>query len=159
MAHLLFPVDYAHSTSCHVGDRRFSQIVCQKITPGLCGWKNALYWNIATLGKVRAYVVYDGKNCVHFSYVVKGREKFTFLKSGDIEIGPCWTHPDYRGLGLYPAVLSQIVQNEISSGGTAYMVICESNQASQRGVAKVGFRTDGTFVFTNFWKQYHINQK
>lgn len=156
MSRLLYFADYAHLLPYQMQDKRFSKIECTRITADLCGWKNALYWNIATLGKTKAYVVYDGKTCIHFSYVVKGREKFPFLNEKDIEIGPCWTHPEYRGLGIYPAVLSHIIQKELSDGGTAYMIISDSNQASQRGVTKVGFQESGSCVVRDFWRRHRI---
>lgn len=96
------------------------EIKCEKIKSGLSSLKNALYWNLITLGKGRVYTVYDNQNLIHFSYVIKGNWKFTFLKHKDIEIGPCWTHPDYRGRNIYPAVLYQIVK-KVDRGG---MHIC-----------------------------------
>lgn len=132
------------------------EIKCQKITPKLGGWKNAVLWNMATLGKVKAYVVCENEKIIHFSYVAWGREKFRFLNTGDIEIGPCWTHPDYRGRGIYPAVLSHIIQKELAGGGTAYMIIHETNEASQHGVAKAGFTKNGAHVEKDFMKRYRI---
>ena len=89
-------------------------VLCEKIAPKKYGWKTALFWNLATFGKVKVYTVYDDNKRIHTSYVVRGREKFPFLGKSDIEIGPCWTHPDYRGRGLYPMVLSSIIKDELS---------------------------------------------
>jgi len=111
---------------------------------------------MATLGKVKAYVVYDGNTVIHKSFVVRGKEKFLFLKEADIEIGPCWTHPDYRGHGIYPVVLTRIIQEELAGKGTAYMIIHETNTASQRGVAKVGFKKTGDCIVKDRWKRHRI---
>lgn len=132
------------------------KITRERITPKLSGWKNAIQWNIATLGKVRAYVVYDQGTLIHFSYVVWGKEKFKFLKKDDIEIGPCWTHPTYRGRGIYPMVLTHIIQKELSGQGTAYMIIFDTNASSQRGVTKAGFRKTGDIVEKDMLKRYQI---
>lgn len=156
MSDELFSNDYNHLVSYEMRPNENLEIKCVKITARLRGWKNALYWNCATLGKIKAYVVYDNETIIHFSYVVRGKEKFTFLNRCDIEIGPCWTHPEYRGLGIYPAVLSAILQKELRGGGTAYMIIHNTNQASQNGVAKVGFKKTGFCTRRNFLKRYHI---
>ena len=155
MADELYSNDYEHLVPYEMRQDENLVIKCEKITAKLSGWKNALYWNCATLGKSKAYVVYDNDTIVHFSYVVRGKEKFAFLNKFDIEIGPCWTHPEYRGLGIYPAVLSAILKKELR-GGTAYMIIHNTNQASQRGVAKVGFEKTGCCTKRDLLKRYHI---
>ncbi len=109
MKHELYSNTYADLILYKPEGWKFSEPERQSVTAKLSGWVNALYWNAATLGKAKVYVVYDGKTVIHTSFVVRGKEKFLFLKEGDIEIGPCWTHPDYRGYGIYPAVLTWIV--------------------------------------------------
>ena len=155
MVYELYSTDVEHFTPCNTKTNSNFEIKCEKITAKLSGWKNAIQWNIAAMGKVKAYTVYANGEMIHLSYVVCGREKFRFLKKGDIEIGPCWTHPDYRGQGIYPVVLSHIVQKELA-GGTAYMLIHETNEASRRGVAKAGFCKTGDYVEKDFLKRYRI---
>lgn len=135
-------------------DDRKLKIKVERVSPKFSGWVNALYWNVATLGKTKVYSVYDEEKVIHTSYVVRGKEKFAFLKKNDIEIGPCWTHPQYRGFGIYPAVLSSIIRNELAGGGTAYMIIREDNTASQRGVSKVGFEKTGEQVIKDRFKRH-----
>ena len=126
----------------------------EKLTVKKYGWKSTFLWKAATLGKVRTYSAYDGEKCIHSSYVVRGKEKFLFLKKEDIEIGPCWTHPDYRGRGIYPYVLAVILRSELSGGGTAYMIIKDTNIPSQHGVSKVGFTRTGELVKRDLMKRY-----
>ena len=127
----------------------------EKLTVKKYGWKSTFLWNAATLGKVRAYSVYDGEKRIHSSYVVRGKEKFLFLKKADIEIGPCWTHPDYRGREIYPHVLVSILRSELlSRGGTAYMIIKDTNMPSQHGASKAGFTRTGELVKIDFMKRY-----
>ena len=114
----LYTNDYAHLTPCEAREK--IEIRCERITAAKYGLKQALLWNIATLGKTKAYAVYDGAQRIHFSYVVRGREKFRFLGKSDIEIGPCWTHEKYRGRGIYPAVLSSIIKKELAGGYSIY---------------------------------------
>lgn len=156
MAYELYSCNCEHLIPRKAKGKDRLDIKCEKITAKLSGRKNAILWNVATMGKVKAYTVYDNGKMIHSSYVVWGSEKFRFLKKGDIEIGPCWTHPDYRGLGIYPAVLSYIIQKELAGEGTAYMIILDSNEASQHGVAKAGFCKTGDCVEKSFLKRYRI---
>ena len=151
----LYKTDIISYTQCEF-KKVFSDVKCEHVTSKLSGFWNALYWNIATLGKVKAYVVYDGDKVIHYSYIVRGREKFVFLKDKDIEIGPCWTDPNYRGYGIYPAVLSLIVQKELSSGGSAFMIIANTNLSSQNGALKVGFKKTGYEIRKNIWKKHYV---
>ena len=117
MTRELFTNNYNCLISIDIPKWNYSEIECRKISPKVVGWKNFFYWNIVTLGKARVYVVYDKRMIIHTSFVIRGIEKFPFLKSKDIEIGPCWTHPSYRGRNIYPAVLTEIIRRELSGGG------------------------------------------
>lgn len=94
-----------------------------------------IYWWLITKGKYFVWCAYDGDDVVHTSYIVPKCMKFPFLTKGTYEIGPCKTESAYRGKGIYPAVLSQIV----AEVGKAYMIIDDINTASIRGVTKAGF--------------------
>jgi hypothetical protein len=155
MAYELYVNDSSRFSHINL-EEEFLPIRCEKNIAKICRWKKAIYWNVAPAGKVRAYVVYDEEEIIHYSYVVRGKEKFTFLKQKDIEIGPCWTHPNYRGHGIYPAVLSMICEKELSGGGIAYMIIHDMNEASQHGVSKAGFVKTGVCVEKNVLKRYRI---
>lgn len=77
------------------------------------------------------------------------------MKKGDIEIGPCQTKETYRGKGIYPFVLYQILKDygKRNRNCVAWMIIADNNIASVKGVEKVGFKLDGK-VKRNRWKQY-----
>lgn len=140
MAYELYVSDYSHLKPCEFRSSNNLNIKCERLSPKFCGWRKYIQWKIATLGKVKVYVVYDDEKIVHCSYAVWGKDKFRFLGKTDIEIGPCWTHLNYRGQGIYPAILSHIIQKELLDGGHAYMIIHDSNEASRRGVTKAGFQ-------------------
>lgn len=53
-------------------------------------------------------------------------------------------------------MLRFIVKEELADGGTAYMLIRETNEASQRGAAKAGFRKTGDKVKKDALKRYSI---
>lgn len=112
----------------------------QKVTARL--FCENVYWYFCTLGKYRVWVVYDGETVAHASYVVPKCWKFPFLKKGEFEIGPCRTAPEYRGQGIYPAVLARVVGSDADASTRAngyYMIVKDSNAPSIRGVAKAGF--------------------
>ena len=73
---------------------------------GMGRMKN-LVWFFITRGRTYVYYCFDGQNKVHQSYVMKKCFKFPFLKKNDIHIGPCYTAEEYRGQGIYPAVLKK----------------------------------------------------
>lgn len=88
-------------------------LVISRVTSKVTGFKDALMWNVACLGKIKAYCLYRQDVLVHRSYVIRGKSKFPFLKRDDIEIGSCWTNEDFRGRGYYPFILSKIIESEI----------------------------------------------
>lgn len=116
-----------------------------------------LFWFLITLGKTYIYCVYVGEKQIHYSYVMKKCYKFPFLKSNDIHIGPCFTHPDYRGQGIYPAVIQRITTDfglNSEKGPHGYMIVDEKNVSSIRGVEKAGFKKTGIVEKTGFLKIY-----
>ena len=65
-----------------------------------------IIWFVFTLGKYFiVYIMDENKNIIHHSYALPKFFKFPFMQKDDIQIGPCWTHKDYRGKGIYPFVL------------------------------------------------------
>ncbi len=87
------------------------------------------------MGRYRIWCAYDGDKVIHTSYVVPRCMKFPFLEKGDHEIGPCNTKSEYRGKGVYPAVLSEISDKYKN----VYMIIDDANIPSIKGAAKAGF--------------------
>jgi predicted acetyltransferase len=57
-----------------------------------------------------------------------------------LHIGPCWTHPDFRGHGLYPYLLQKIIEDYQNNIDKIYIFASTSNIASQRGIEKAGGR-------------------
>ena len=99
-----------------------------------------IYWFLLTSGKAKIYLIRDEKGeVIHSSYVIPKCMKFPFMGEQDIEIGPCATRPDYRGVGLYPYVLAEIIKNESQKHGKVFMIVDDKNVASIRGIEKVSF--------------------
>lgn len=106
-------------------------------------WKerlHATYWCLLTWGKARIYLIRDEKGAtIHSSHVIPKCVKFPFMGTWDMEIGPCVTLPAYRGQGLYPYVLTEIIKNGLQQHGKVFMIVDDKNVASVHGVKKVGF--------------------
>ena len=69
---------------------------------------------------------------------------FRILKPDEAAIANCVTLPEFRGQGIYPAVVRNLLQ-ELKKQGyrRCYMYIETDNIASQRGVSKIGFKPVG----------------
>ena len=102
-----------------------------------------LFWYLFSRRKYLIYHLTDGLRLVHVSHVVGRNPKFAFLGPDDFEIGPCWTHPDFRGRGLYGQVLKRIVADFADDPGRLVIFAEQDNAASLRGIAKAGFRSCG----------------
>jgi CelD/BcsL family acetyltransferase involved in cellulose biosynthesis len=51
----------------------------------------------------------------------------------------CWTPDEFRGLGVYPAVLQSLVQAEKEAGRDVWIYCLRQNLASRAGILKAGF--------------------
>ncbi len=115
-----------------------------------------LFWYVFTLGRYKIYYIYDKNKIVHFSYVMPKIFKFGFMKhKNSVHIGPCWTHEEYRGKGIYPAVLSKICADYF--GKDIYIFTDIGNIPSQKGIKKVGFKQIGQGYKSKFLGIYKIN--
>jgi len=95
------------------------------------------------------FLLLDGKNIIHGSMAILDKNSapisdriFKKFKSQDAGyIGPCFTHPAYRGKGLYPYVLLKICEF-LKEKGKDRAFICTkiNNLASAQGIEKAGFR-------------------
>lgn len=94
-----------------------------------------------------ALALLEGERVAHLSWAaphpraVTGDPVFRCIgRPGTAFIGPCFTHPDQRGRGLYPWALQRL-SAELSSSGARQVWINTrtSNAASVRGIEKAGF--------------------
>lgn len=103
-----------------------------------------LFWFLASNAGYQTYYVEHRRKAVHVSHVLSRSFKFPFMSKGELHIGPCWTAAEFRGRGIFPAVLSRIARD--NPGKTFWMLTDESNVSSQRGIMKAGFQPVGTGV-------------
>ena len=130
-------------TSCQYNKIEITPFFKELFGNNVRGALIAIAWRIITLGKARAYVIHDSNNKIlHFSCVMPKCYKFPFLrkKENDIHIGPCYTDPEYRGMGIYPFVLVNIAEKELNDKNKAFLMINCENLSSIKGAKKVGFR-------------------
>ena len=113
-----------------------------------------ILFQIMSFGKAQIYYVEnnDGE-LVHTSYVVPACGKFPFMGKRDIEIGPCYTYPAFRGKGIYPRVLSEICRRN-QDAPAIYMIVDEANDPSIKGIEKAGFVRCGLVSKSRITKRY-----
>lgn len=99
-------------------------------------------WFLSTKGKYKIVYVVNNKKLIHYSYVIPKIYKFSFLANTDLEIGPCYTHPDYRGQGIFPYMIAFIIKKYRNHNNIMIMVD-ENNISSRKAIDKVGFRKYG----------------
>ena len=98
------------------------------------------------------YVTSDDGVISHTSTVMPRCFKFRYLLSGECEIGPCYTHKDFRGRGIYPKVLHHILSDYKAE--KFYMTVHETNNSSIRGIEKAGFERCGCIKKSKVLKIY-----
>ncbi|HXG31953.1 MAG TPA: GNAT family N-acetyltransferase [Bryobacteraceae bacterium] len=60
----------------------------------------------------------------------------------------CWTPEEFRGMGIYPAVLQSLLRQELHSGRDVWIYCTRENQASRAGIRKAGFVEAARFIRT-----------
>ena len=99
-------------------------------------------WFLSTKGKYKIVYVVNNKKIIHYSYVIPKFYKFSFLAENDLEIGPCYTQPDYRGIHIFPYIIAYII-NKYRNHNNFIMVVDGNNINSQKGIQKAGLRKYG----------------
>ena len=104
-------------------------------------------------GAAHAYGVYSGEKLAHVSWllppaaVAQEQPKFLDLQDGDAEITGSETLPGYRGKGLYPFAIQQIIQVAEHLGiRRIYMKARKENLPSQAGILRAGLRQTGVIT-------------
>ena len=102
------------------------------------------------------YVTDSDFGVIHTSYVIPYCAKFSFMQKNDYEIGPCKTDDNFRGRGIYPAVLKYITSLEEYRHSIFYMIVSQNNTPSIRGIEKAGFERCGRVMKNRLSKQYRL---
>ena len=118
-----------------------------------------LFWYWFSAGKYLIYFVKNEGEVVHVSHVLTRNPKFAFMAGKDREIGPCWTHPGFRGRGLYSRVLRRIAGDLGQGDGRLFVFAEEKNAASLKGIAKAGFSYFGAGIKSSPWGIYRVTSR
>lgn len=94
------------------------------------------------------YIVYAGERLIHYCIVLPKYYRYPFMGDNDIQIGPFWTAEEYRGQGICPFVIHEIVKRYKSRKKYAHIITRENNVESQRSIMKAGFDIYGYGVRT-----------
>ncbi len=114
-----------------------------------------VFWFVLTKRNYRiAYIIHDEK-IIHYSYVIPKTFKISFMSQNDLEIGPCYPDPKYRGQGIFPYVVKYLIKKYNDSCKTFCMIAVENNIASQSGILKAGLRKSGV-VYKNLFGIYRV---
>ncbi|WP_296704953.1 hypothetical protein [Algoriphagus sp.] len=90
--------------------------------------------------KTSTFLVKDGEVLIHKSKIFKKSlllSSFGF-KQPLMTIGDAFTNDEYRGKGIYPAVLERIVSKHLKDS-SLYLLVSPENIPSIRGIEKAGF--------------------
>jgi ubiquinone/menaquinone biosynthesis C-methylase UbiE/RimJ/RimL family protein N-acetyltransferase len=114
-----------------------------------------LYYYFSSFDKHRWYrvrLVRDRDQLVHVTIEMSRDFRYPFMEDGDIEVGPAWTHPEYRGLGIASSVLAAVLSQAAREGRRAAWWICrDDNLPSRRIPLRNGMRLIGRAV-----KERHV---
>lgn len=99
----------------------------------------------------RAWGLWDGATLVAYGWSSRFETDFSGLWAltparGEIYLYNFFTHPGWRGRGLYPLLLKAIGKALAGEGcRRAWIAVVSYNQASWRGVQKAGFTLAATY--------------
>lgn len=98
-----------------------------------------LLWYITTLGRFSILVLLDKSVVVHYSYITPKVFRFPFMGKNDVQIGPCVTHPDYRGKSIFTNVLKLIPAYYAKESDLVWTYTTQDDIAAQKAFAKAGY--------------------
>ena len=99
-----------------------------------------LIWYLFTLGEYRILYIYSKKNneLAHFSNVVPGFFKYSFISQNDMQIANCYTYKKYRRKGFYVFAISEI--QRVFGKKRIWIGSESSNLESIKAIEKMGFK-------------------
>lgn len=98
-----------------------------------------LFWFFITRGRYKVLYLRDKNAIIHYTHIFPKFFKLPFMSSKDLMIGPAWTIESYRGKGVFPALITYIVNNFKKSGRSFHIFAHADNVASQKAIEKAEF--------------------
>lgn len=110
------------------------------------------------------YAATVGEKTTHLSWLALGGTYIEeihlhiLLPSNDGYVYDSFTDLDYRGLGLFPFVLSEISARLCRSlGGSTWIAVEEADGSSARAIRKAGFHLAGSVYYTRWlWLERYL---
>jgi hypothetical protein len=121
-----------------------------RISPDKSGWIRKKLWFLITLGNYKVIYIKKGANLVHYSYIIPRNFRFPFMGKEDLQIGPCFTYPGYRNLGIYSRVLRLIPYLFGEAGTIFWIYTSQTNIISQKAIEKSGFEFVAKMEISSF---------
>ncbi len=121
-----------------------------KIFPRGIAKLNFLFWWILWLLRLfsspdyHGFIVYHEAKVIHYSIILPKFFRFPFMAVNDFQIGPCWTHEEYRRKGIHSLIIQKILKTFNKEGSRLWYVTREENIASVRSIKKAGFTLQGS---------------
>jgi len=99
-----------------------------------------LLWYLTTMGRFSILILMDNETVVHYSYITPKVFRFPFMGKKDQQIGPCVTHADYRGKGIFTSVLKLIPAYYSKECDLVWTYTTQDDIAAQKAFAKAGYQ-------------------
>ena len=102
-------------------------------------WLYCLFYGHPTFPRI--YIAYapSSRRPVHYSFILPPLGRFLGPRREDIEIGPCWTEPEYRGRGYFSRAIRKISQDYRKDRRNLFMLSRQANLASSSVIRSAGF--------------------
>ena len=88
---------------------------------------------------MRIFYIMKGNQVAHYSFITPKNFRFPFMKEKDLQIGPCFTFPEFRGHGLYGQALKLIPLLFIKQANIFWIYTTSTNIVSQYVIEKAGY--------------------
>lgn len=88
------------------------------------------------------HLLYDKNMVVHYCFVLPKCFRIPAMRKFDLEIGPYYTHPDYRGRGITPYMVGKIIQDHPATD--FYVLVRSENKPSIKVLEKNSLSLVGT---------------
>lgn len=122
-------------------------------------WIIYLFWFFITRGRYKIVYISDGNMIIHYTHILPKFFKLPFMSSKDLMIGPAWTMESYRGKGIFPAVIIDIVKNFKKVRRSFHIFAHVDNIASQKAIEKAEFYKWTTGYKTKKLGIYKVEKK
>ena len=92
----------------------------------------------------KVYLILSNNKCINYCVILPFHFKFPFMGSNDFQIGPVWTHPNYKGKGLAKFSVRRIIELYSKEKPASFWYITRAeNLASIRLAESLGFEKVG----------------